>query len=196
MSASILKMTSMNVMLGLFFLLVTVVYVDPSIIRKLNSTILGRLIIVIILIYFSVQNPIAGLLAALIIISIMQMYFVQEGMDNMSEDEMKISSLPSLNTPTIHVISNDGTSTNVSNDSSTGDNVTGDKISSLKAKVNELKTSGSIENSPDQLSVDPTRTKKDSNTMSIISSKQTSTDSTDDVEPSTIESFCSSSSAF
>jgi hypothetical protein len=67
-------------MLALFLLVAIVAYVNPSIVHHLNSTILGRLVTVIIIIYFASKNLVVGLLATLIVIAIMQTTIYQEGM--------------------------------------------------------------------------------------------------------------------
>lgn len=82
MLVSFAKMDQMNIMFALFLLLVVTVYTNPSMVKKLNHTILGRLIIVAIIVYFSVHNTTAGILATLVIICAMQKYIYQEGFDD------------------------------------------------------------------------------------------------------------------
>jgi hypothetical protein len=81
MPVSFAKMDQMNVMFALFVLLVVVLCVNPSMVKNLNQSVLGRLIIVAIIVYFSVHNTTAGILAALVIICVMQSYVYQEGFD-------------------------------------------------------------------------------------------------------------------
>jgi len=79
-SFSISNLSQTQIMIGVFSILAIIAYVNPSIVRQLNSTILGRLVTVIIIIYFSSKNMVAGLLATLIIIAIMQTTIYQEGL--------------------------------------------------------------------------------------------------------------------
>lgn len=81
MLVSFPKMNQTNVMIALFLLMVTVVCMNPSMVKKLNHTILGRIIIVAIIVYFAVHNTTVGILAALVIICAMQTYIYQEGID-------------------------------------------------------------------------------------------------------------------
>lgn len=86
MLVSFAKMDQMNIMFALFLLLVVTVYIHPSMVKKLNHTILGRLIIVAIIVYFSAHNTTAGILATLVIICAMQRYIYQEGFDDASKN--------------------------------------------------------------------------------------------------------------
>jgi hypothetical protein len=81
------KLSQTHIMLALFSLVAIVAYVNPSIVHHLNSTILGRLVTVIIIIYFASKNLVAGLLATLIVIAIMQTTIYQEGMEGETADE-------------------------------------------------------------------------------------------------------------
>ena len=85
-SFSISKLSQTHIMLALFSLLAIIAYMNPSVVHHLNSTILGRLVTVIIIIYFASKNLIAGLLATLIVIAIMQTTIYQEGMEDQTSD--------------------------------------------------------------------------------------------------------------
>ena len=122
MLVSFAKMDQINVMFALFILLVAVVYVHPSMIKKLNHTVLGRIILVAIIVYFSVHNTTAGILAALVIICVMQTYIYQEGLDG-------------TGVPTV-------TAASLEKDSQ----IDQTKVDELKKKIEAAKT-----NTPDQL---------------------------------------------
>ena len=81
MPVSFAKMDQTNVMIALFLLMVIIVCMNPTMIKKLNHTVLGRIIIVGIIVYFAVHNTTAGILAALVVICAMQTYIYQEGFD-------------------------------------------------------------------------------------------------------------------
>ena len=163
MLVSFPKMDQMNVMFALFVLLVAVVYVNPSMVKKLNHTILGRIIIVAIIVYFSVHNTTAGILAALVIICVMQSYIYQEGFDGTGA-----VTAPSA-APTV-------SAAGLEKDSQ----VDQTKVDDLKKKIEEAKM-----NTPDQLATQQQ--------MQPVSSKMVSTPpmsgNGDDVAPSVKETF-------
>lgn len=80
-SFSIQNLSQNNITIGLFLLLALIAYVNPSIVTHLNSTILGRLVTVIIIIFFASKNMVIGLLATLIVIAIMQTTIYQAGIE-------------------------------------------------------------------------------------------------------------------
>jgi hypothetical protein len=126
MLVSFAKMDQMNVMFALFLLLLAVVCVYPSMVKKLNHTVLGRIIIVAIIVYFSLHNTTAGILAALVIICVMQSYIYQEGFDGTGAND----SAPTVSAAGLE-------------QSSQIDPV---KVDELKKKIEEAKM-----NTPDQL---------------------------------------------
>lgn len=71
---------------GLFVVLVIILALNPRIINNIYSTILGRLALIGIVIFFSMNNVILGLLVALAIITASNQFgsFV-EGMDTMAQ---------------------------------------------------------------------------------------------------------------
>jgi hypothetical protein len=81
MPVSFANMDQTNVMIALFLLMVTIVCVNPTMVKKLNNTVLGRIILVAIIVYFAVHNTTAGILAGLVVICAMQTYIYQEGFD-------------------------------------------------------------------------------------------------------------------
>jgi hypothetical protein len=127
MLVSFPKMDQMNVMFALFLLLVAVVYVHPDMVKKLNHTVLGRLIIVAIIVYFSVHNTTVGILAALVIICVMQSYVFQEGFDGTG------ASAPTVSAAGLE----------------TDSQIDPAKVDELKKKIEAAKT-----NAPDQLAAE------------------------------------------
>jgi cytoskeletal protein RodZ len=203
------KMSSTHLMLGLFSLLVIVLFIKPNFVNLLNKTILGRSILAVIIIYFANCNSTAGLLAVLVIVAFMQTNYLQEGLSNMdntsssantdsisskmkktdetsvdetavdetSVDESKKPSNSSSSSK-VNVVTNEG-------DTASASDTTDASISELKAKIQELaKSSGTSGSTSDQMSVDPTRSQKSSNSLNTPESG-----SAENVAPSIKESF-------
>ena len=72
----------MNILVGLFFVLLLILFISPRFIKNLYSSIIGRVILIIIVLFFAMNNITLGLLTALIIIIASNM-FLLEGLDNM-----------------------------------------------------------------------------------------------------------------
>ena len=68
----------------LFVMLVVVLIVNPRAIHNMYNNILGRVFLIILMIFFAMNNVTLGLLVALIIIIGTNMYFI-EGMENQSD---------------------------------------------------------------------------------------------------------------
>lgn len=203
------KMTSTHLMLGLFSLLVIVLFIKPNFVNLLNKTILGRSILAVIIIYFANYNSTAGLLAVLVIVAFMQTNYLQEGLSNMDntsssstdsisskmkktdetstsesdvvaeeESGTKKPSNGSSSSSQVNVVTNEG-------DTASTSDTTDASINELKAKIQELaKSSGTSGSTSDQMSVDPTRSQKSSNSLNTPQSG-----STENVAPSVKESF-------
>lgn len=67
---------------GLFLLLVLVLVISPKTIKNVYDTILGRLVLICIIVFFTIHNATLGLLVALIVI-ISSNLFLFEGIENM-----------------------------------------------------------------------------------------------------------------
>lgn len=132
MPVSFAKMTQMNVMFALFVLLVAVVCLHPEMVKKLNHTVLGRIIIVAIIVYFSLHNTTVGILAALVIICVMQSYIYQEGFEGGATDATATAtaSVPTVSAASLEIASQ----------------INQPKVDELKQKIEEAKM-----NTPDQL---------------------------------------------
>ena len=75
----------MNILVGLFFALLVILFVSPRFIRNMYSSMVGRIILIIIVLFFAMNNITLGLLTVLIIIIASNM-FLLEGLDNMEEN--------------------------------------------------------------------------------------------------------------
>ena len=86
-----------NGTLGLFVLLVIILMINPRVFYNLYNHILGRVLLIGVVLFFTMFNVTLGLLAALCLIMVSNMFFM-EGLDNMtigddnavSPDEAKI----------------------------------------------------------------------------------------------------------
>lgn len=78
--------------LGLFLLLVIILIINPRVIHSAYNNILGRIILIGIIIFFSMNNVTLGLFAALCLIIASDMFFIQgsynlfEGLENINTD--------------------------------------------------------------------------------------------------------------
>jgi uncharacterized membrane protein YgcG len=124
----------MNGLFVLFCLLVIVLAVHPKFIKKMYNNILGRLLILLAVVYCTMNNLLAGLLLVLVLIIILNNYATfTEGMDLMGDspittpqtigdDNVVASSVPG---ETINVVTNTGNTTMP----------TGSRLSDLKARI-------------------------------------------------------------
>lgn len=87
--------------LGLFLLLVIILIINPLVIHNTYNNILGRIILIGIVVFLSMNNVTLGLLAALCLIIASNMFFIQESfVEGMGEaTDANISQQ-------IHIISN------------------------------------------------------------------------------------------
>jgi hypothetical protein len=76
------KMNKMHILAGLLVFLILILLINPSVFRNMYSSILGRICLVIVVIFFAMNSVTLGLLTALIIIIASNM-FMREGLDNM-----------------------------------------------------------------------------------------------------------------
>jgi hypothetical protein len=77
--------------LGLFLMLVIILMINPLLIYNIYDNILGRVILIIIIIFFTIHNVTLGLLAVLCLIIASNMYFI-EGLENMGDENLNKSS--------------------------------------------------------------------------------------------------------
>lgn len=88
------KMNNMNILIGLFIVLILILLLAPSLLKNLYSSTLGRIILIVIVLFFSMSNVTLGLFTALLIIIASHMS-LKEGLDNIDSSTMPTS----LNTP-------------------------------------------------------------------------------------------------
>jgi len=173
-----------NSVVALFFILVIILVINPNFINSINSTILGRLFLICLLIFFAMNNITLALLTLFIIIILLNNHdsFV-EGMENIqTPDTIGEENVPV--TGAQQVLTKDAVKQKIE-----------DRISDLKAKAQAGQTSGN------QTSGNQTQTQtNDSNSgmdkediknaIQSISSSSIPVDkktfnSTDNVQPST-----------
>jgi hypothetical protein len=123
--------------LGLFLLLVIILIINPLVIHTAYNNILGRIILIGIIIFFSMNNVTLGLLAALCLIIASNMFFTQ-GSHNLFEG------LENINTNTSGLTIGDDTQTSQSTSSEQKVNIITNSLSNSKksdsSKISELKT--------------------------------------------------------
>ena len=89
-----MTLTKMQGTLVLFILLVVILMTNPGFYNNLYNNVLGRVFLIIILIFFAINNVTLGLLVALIIIIGTNVYFV-EGMENKSDAKLPVDAVAS-----------------------------------------------------------------------------------------------------
>ena len=73
-------MQKIQVLIGLFVLIVVVLVLNPRVINDIHKTILGRIMLIGLVIFFTTHNTTLGLLVALCLIIAINMFFM-EGID-------------------------------------------------------------------------------------------------------------------
>ena len=76
-------MNKLHALSGLLVFLVIVLFVKPSILGNLYASLLGRIILIFVVLFFAMNNVTLGLLSALVIIIASNMVF-HEGLDTMA----------------------------------------------------------------------------------------------------------------
>jgi thiol:disulfide interchange protein len=102
-------MQKIQVLFGLFILILIVMFMNPRIINDVNKSVLGRIMMIGLVIYFTCHNTTLGLLVALCLIIAINM-FVMEGIDETlasEEEEEKSVTMPmeeedGIDTQTVH----------------------------------------------------------------------------------------------
>jgi hypothetical protein len=129
--------------LGLFLLLVIILIINPRVIHSAYNNILGRIILIVIIIFFSMNSVTLGLLAALCLIIASNMFFIHgsfiEGLENINTDtgisgstigDDTQTTSTSLSDKKVNIITNA-----LSNAKDAGAPMDGSKISELKAQA-------------------------------------------------------------
>ena len=81
-------MQKIQVLFGLFILILIVMFMNPRIINDVNKSVLGRIALIGLVIYFTCHNTTLGLLVALCLIIGINM-FVMEGIDETLAPEVE-----------------------------------------------------------------------------------------------------------
>lgn len=76
------NVSKLHILSGLFVFLVLILFVRPSLLGNLYASLLGRVFLVLVVLFFAMNNVTLGLLTALVIIIASNM-FLYEGLDNM-----------------------------------------------------------------------------------------------------------------
>jgi hypothetical protein len=84
--AKVGKMSKMNAIYALFVFLTIVLFLYPGFVKNMYGSILGRLLFLILVLFFTMHNSTLGLLIVLIVVAFSQMYF-KEGMTTASGTE-------------------------------------------------------------------------------------------------------------
>jgi len=153
-----MSVTKMQGSLGLFVLLVIILMVKPIFYNNMYNTVLGRLVLIAILLFFATTNVTLGLLVALIMIIGTNVFFV-EGFESQKATDVKPSKTKSNSTAAI--------SDALSKLNSTGTTIgTGDDgVKSNVGKINVV-TSNS-KDGVDRLSVEQSVKPKNSNQIPV-----------------------------
>jgi len=87
-----------NSIIGLFVGLALILAINPRLIYNIYDTILGRLVLITIVVFFSMNNVTLGLLVALVLIVVINNYTTfAEGMENISTPDT-VGAIPSSDT--------------------------------------------------------------------------------------------------
>jgi hypothetical protein len=97
-----MALTKMQGIFGLFMILVIILLINPGFYNNMYNNILGRVFLIILMIFFAMNNVTLGLLVALIIIIGTNVYFI-EGMENQSTDASKPTTIGDDTTVTSNV---------------------------------------------------------------------------------------------
>jgi hypothetical protein len=146
------KINKMNILVGLFFVILVILFISPRFIKNLYSSIIGRIILIIIVLFFAMNNITLGLLTALIIIIASNM-FLLEGLDNMETNTTDSTTDTSKDTST-------DTSTDTSKEKNskesidTTDNITPVDLETIKKTI-QSKSSNSLPVNPPSTTQEP-----------------------------------------
>jgi len=94
-------MQKIQFLIGLFVLIVVVLVLNPRVINDIHKTILGRIMLIGLVIFFTAHNTTLGLLVALCLIIAINMFFMEgmEGATTIGDDNVT----PATTEPKINV---------------------------------------------------------------------------------------------
>ena len=95
-----MSVSTMHILTSLAFLLVLIVVIKPRVLSNLYSSLLGRIFLITVVLFFAMNNVTLGLLSALAIIIASNM-FLHEGLDNMNAFDSNNSDVFVTNTKDI-----------------------------------------------------------------------------------------------
>ncbi len=70
-------MQKIHALLGLFILILVVLFLNPRVINEANNSVLGRMVMICVILFFTVHNTTLGLLVALCLIIAVNMFFME-----------------------------------------------------------------------------------------------------------------------
>lgn len=167
--------------LGLFLSLLIILIIDPRVIYNIYNNILGRIILIVVVIFFTINNVTLGLLAALCLIIASNMFFT-EGLENMNDvDSTKLTTGVTIGDDNATNNQSSGKKIIVTTKAKmAGAPMDGSKISELKAKAEE--------EGIDRQTVEESIRSKSSKSLPVNNESQTSSE-VQPSEPKTTESF-------
>ena len=160
--------------LGLFLLLVVILVLKPRLILNMYNNILGRVVLIGLVLFFTTCNVALGLLAALCLIIVSNMFFIVEGLTNLdSETEPMVK--PGLTIGDDTVTSNDANMNNkiniITKAKEKGITVNGDG-----SKLSELQSQAQEDEGVDRQTLQETIQSKSSKTIPVDKKTFESTD--------------------
>jgi hypothetical protein len=92
-----IEMQKIHGLIGLFLMLVVIIAVSPRFINNIYDTILGRIVLLGVVIFFTAHNTTLGLLVALCLIVVSNKYLI-EGIENMEPNAEDVKKPEGSNT--------------------------------------------------------------------------------------------------
>jgi hypothetical protein len=83
------KISKMNMLIGLFIVLILIFLLSPSLLKNLYSSALGRMILIVFVLFFAMNNVTLGLFTALVVIIAANMG-LSEGLENMDSTSIPV----------------------------------------------------------------------------------------------------------
>ena len=154
-----MTVTKMQGSLGLFVLLVIILMVKPIIYNNMYNNVLGRLFLIVILLFFATTNVTLGLLVALIMIIGTNVLFV-EGFETQKTGVTDTKSTSKSNSAIMDALSKlSSTGTTIG----TGD----DGVKSKVGQINVVTSNSKSKDGVDRISVEQSVKAKDSNQIPV-----------------------------
>lgn len=171
------KLNKIHGLFVLFVLLILILAIKPSIIKNIYGSFLGRVILIMIVLFFAMNNITLGLLTALVFIIFSNMVF-REGLDNMDSTS---TTTTTPTTPSIDTSTDSASMPSSTTSTSSTDSTKDDKEKPLASSLGNI----------DLATIRDSLQAKASSTLPVEAPS-----STEDVIPATKESFQSMYSSF